>query len=202
MIVEETERYEEITLSDEAALSDAQRVAVRRWKLGHHAFHLYLIAMNTELVDAHRLMKQRRWDTLPSTLQRLTVLYDAATASMKFAADFDPGEYHELIRPSMAPPFLSPGFSGQQNRDHSTMLELMSEARRSVKELLRSTEADDIPPGLRAAATALWAAQARNRRHHILVCAKFVPDGGSLLQDYFTRSDTPPRVTTAEREIR
>ncbi|GAA0923749.1 hypothetical protein [Virgisporangium aurantiacum] len=158
-----------------------QRTAVRRWKLGHHAFHLYLIAMNTELPIALRLTEQRRWDALLPSLQRLTVLYDAATASMKFAADFDPDEYDTLIRPSMAPPFLSPGFSGQQNRDHATMLDLMSEAQRTLKALLRNL---DVPAGLRAAATALWEAQARNRRHHILVCAKFVPDGGSLLKDY------------------
>jgi hypothetical protein len=168
--------------------SEGQLIAVKRWKLGHHAFHLYLIGMNTELPVAQKHAESRAWPELETCLARLTTLYDAATASMKYAADFDPADYGGLIRPSMAPPFLSPGFSGQANEDHATMLRLMTALQHTVKGILHAPGSVDVPESVRLAATSLWAAQARNRRHHMFVCDKFVPDGASLLQEYFGQS--------------
>jgi hypothetical protein len=179
-------------------LSGRQQVAIRRWKLGHHAFHLYLLAMNTELPLARGYTAARKWDELAISLTRLIRLYDAATASMKYAADFDPGEYAELIRPSMSPPFLSPGFSGKANEDHATMLRLMAEMQSALKNALRDGRAADIPAEVHTCATALWAAQARNRRHHMLVCEKFVPGGRSLLKEYFATLESK---TSPEGEI-
>jgi hypothetical protein len=112
------------------------------------------------------------------------VLYDAATVSMKYAADFDRSEYEGLIRPSMSPPMLAPGFSGEQNADHAVMLALLTRARRAIKTLLRSRP-PDVPDHVHSAAGRLWSAQSRNRRHHRLVCERFVPEGGSLLDEYF-----------------
>jgi tryptophan 2,3-dioxygenase len=178
-----------VTTTECPRLTTGQQTAIRRWKLGHHAFHLYLLAMNTELPVALDLLERRSWHGLTASLHKLIRLYDAATASMKYAADFDPAEYEQLIRPSMAPPFLSPGFSGEQNADHSTMLGLMARTQTTMKRLLRNSRLGDIPADVRAAATALWAAQSRNRRHHVLVCDKFVPGGGSLLKDHFARSE-------------
>jgi len=170
-------------------LSAAQQTAIKRWKLGHHAFHLYLLAMNTELPVALKLMEREKWGQLAVSLRRLTRLYDAATASMKYAADFDPAEYEGLIRPSMSEPFLSPGFSAQQNQDHSKMIHLMNQARSTLKEVLRESRAEDVPPDIHSAATSLWAAQSRNRRHHVLICNRFVPGGGSLLKEYLAQSE-------------
>lgn len=178
-----------MTGSEFSGLSSAQQTAIRRWKLGHHAFHLYLLAMNTELPVALQRMERKEWAELGMSLRRLTTLYDAATASMKYAADFDPNEYEALIRPSMSPPFLSPGFSGEQNQDHSTMLHLMTRVQSTMKKLLRDSRIMDIPQDVRVAATSLWSAQSRNRRHHVLVCEAFVPGGGSLLKDYFAHSE-------------
>jgi hypothetical protein len=177
-----------MTGAERTGLSDRQRVAVKRWKLGHHVFHLYLFAMNTELPLARHHAESRAWPELEVSLVRLKTLYDAATASMKYAADFDPEDYGGLIRPSMSPPFLSPGFSGKANEDHNAMLEHMAALQRTVKEMLRVPGSAVIPEPVRLAATELWAAQARNRRHHVFVCEKFVPGGGSLLQEYFAQS--------------
>jgi len=134
-----------------------------------------------------------------NTFRRLTVLYDAATASMKYAADFDPREYETLIRPSMSPPFLSPGFSGEQNEDHAVMLDLMRQTRVAVKDVLRCPGQEPVPQEVRDAAKDLWAAQSRNRRHHMLVCEKFVPDGGSLLKEYFALNSRKERESGPER---
>jgi len=161
--------------------ADARR-AVLRWKLGHQLFHLHLAAMNTLLVDARAALDAARWPELVERLDRLRVLYDAATATMRYAADFSQDTYERLIRPSMAPPFLSPGFSGVLNLEHEQMLERFRVLRRRFKKTQR---AGGIPAAVGEAGARLWSAQSRNRKNHVLVCAKFVPEGSSLLNEHF-----------------
>jgi len=161
--------------------------AVIRWKLGHQAFHLNLAVMNTCLGDARESLEAGRWSELSETLDRLEVLYDAATATMRYAADFSPELYETLIRPSMAPPFVSPGFSGVLNLEHEQMLGRLRELRRGLKEIERAGSA---PDAVVEAAARLRAAQARNRRNHMFVCQHFVPDGPSLLSEYFSSQKT------------
>jgi hypothetical protein len=168
--------------SSTTMLDPANAQAVRRWKLGHHVFHLYLVVMNSLLVEALDAARTCTWQRLAGHLTSLAALYDAATASMKYAADFDPTVYDALVRPSMSPPFLSPGFSGVLNREHGLMLERI----RTLRSLLKPvTRRGDAPSWLCRDADRLWAAQSRNRRHHMFVCERFVPGGTSLLKEYF-----------------
>jgi hypothetical protein len=157
--------------------------AVLRWKLGHHMFHLQLAAMNTLLVAAREWLESVRWPELAETLNRLGVLYDGATATMRYATDFSPGLYERLIRPSMAPPFTSPGFSGTLNFEHQLMIGQLRELRGQFEAI----DASSAPPPqvVRDAAARLWGAQARNRSHHVLICQRFVPDAKSLLSEFF-----------------
>jgi hypothetical protein len=154
--------------------------AVLRWKLGHHMFHLHLAAMNS--LDARRQLDTRRWAELTETFDQLRILYDGATATMRYAADFSRELYEKLIRPSMAPPFTSPGFSGLLNLEHELMLDRLRRLRRQFKATDRSTA---LTAEVRGAATRLWEAQSRNRRNHMYVCERFVPDGTSLLSEFF-----------------
>ncbi|MDL4773930.1 hypothetical protein [Actinomadura xylanilytica] len=156
--------------------------AVIRWKLGHQAFHLNLAVMNTCLGDARESLEAGHWPELSQTLDRLGVLYDAATATMRYAADFSAELYETLIRPSMAPPFASPGFSGTLNLEHEQMLGQLRELRRRLKEIERAGSA---PDAVNESAARLRAAQARNRKNHMFVCQQFVPDGPSLLSEHF-----------------
>ena len=156
--------------------------ALLRWKLGHHAFHLHLAAMNTLLADADRFLESVRWAELAEALDRLCILYDGATATMRYAADFSPDMYQRLIRPSMAPPFTSPGFSGTLNLEHKLMLGQLRELRAKVN-ALRARGA--LPREVQQAALQLWTAQSRNRSNHVLICQRFVPDGKSLLSEFF-----------------
>ncbi|MEV0155432.1 hypothetical protein AB0H57_17060 [Micromonospora sp. NPDC050686] len=156
--------------------------AVLRWKVGHQLFHLHLAAMNTLLVDARRALESRRWRELTESLDQLRVLYDAATATMRYASDFSPATYETLIRPSMAPPYLSPGFSGVLNLEHEQMLDRFRGLRRQFKQLQRAGE---LPAAVGEAGARLWSAQSRNRKNHVLVCEKFVPEGRSLLKEHF-----------------
>lgn len=162
--------------------SATQQTAIRRWKLGHHVFHLHLVVMNTHLTQLRRAVADEEWPTTRSLLATLTRLYDAATACMRYAADFPQTEYENLIRPSMEPPWLNPGFSGKFNTDHERMLALLQSVRSPLKQAVRS---GDVPPQVACAATELWRAQSRNRANHKLICEQFVPGGQSLLQQYF-----------------
>jgi cell fate (sporulation/competence/biofilm development) regulator YlbF (YheA/YmcA/DUF963 family) len=156
--------------------------AVLRWKLGHQLFHLHLAAMNTLLVDAREALESADWSELTESLDQLRVLYDAATATMHYASDFSQGTYERLIRPSMAPPFLSPGFSGLLNLEHEQMMDRFRGLRRQFKQIQR---AGGMPAAVGEAGTRLWSAQSRNRKNHALVCEKFVPEGKSLLNEFF-----------------
>jgi hypothetical protein len=164
-------------------LTPDERTAVRRWKLGHHAFHLYLVAMNSELRDAAGALSKQDWPVSADCFRRLALLYDSATASMRYASSFQPDIYRHLIRPSMAEPYLSPGFSGQLNPDHEQMLERLRALRRHMRPLLRRP--DRPPSDLVAAWQRLVEAQRRNRASHMAICERFVAGGQSLLKEFW-----------------
>ena len=126
-------------------LSPVQRLAIRRWKGGHHAFHVLLVAMNTRLDQASELLDAGAYDAAAPLLDELAGLYRAATALMRYASDFRAADYETLVRPSMMPP-PSPGFSGLANQDHAVMLDRMARlgVRRSPDE---ETSPRARPPG-------------------------------------------------------
>lgn len=174
-------------------LTPAQRDATVRWKLGHQVFHLLLATMNTRLDEVCRLLDAEDWEALPPALLDLAGLYDAATATMRYAADFPRSEYETMVRPSMMPPFASAGFSGVYNAEHAAMLSGMQELRlRFIRR--RAVVSAPVPAPVSAAWRQLLDAQRRNRRHHMLVCRRFVESGPSLLQRHFARGRSrPPR---------
>jgi hypothetical protein len=118
-------------------------------------------------------------------LGQLRILYDAATANMVYTSDFPRLIYETVVRPSMMPPFLSPGFSGTLNTEHNVMLDRLKQLREALQEAFGSSK-EEWPVGVARAWSELSQAQARNRRHHGLICSKFVPDGVSLLRHFYT----------------
>jgi hypothetical protein len=167
-------------LSPAQRLSPVQRVAVRRWKLGHHTFHVLLVAMNTRLHEVADRLEEEEWEAASTAMLDLARLYDAATASMRYTSDFPRIEYERLLRPSMMPPFASPGFSGVFNREHAMMMAGVRRIRTFMKE-----REDDVPEQALAAWERLREAQQTNVDSHMLVCRKFVDDGVSLLKEFF-----------------
>lgn len=163
--------------------------ALVRWRLGHHAFHLHLVVINTVLSRASRSCTRRRWTDLATDLERLRVLFDGASATMHFAADFDTDDYHRVVRPSMEPPFLSPGFSASFGQEHVVMLRRT----RRLHRLLRAAEATEgiLPGDVPTACRRLRQAEARIRREHHLICRRLVPEGGSLLRTARAARETP-----------
>ncbi|MGW2644015.1 hypothetical protein ACWC2T_03655 [Streptomyces sp. NPDC001393] len=167
-------------------LTQNQQTAIRRWKLGHHVFHLHLTLMNTHLTALRGALEAEDWAACRRLLGVLTRLYRAATASMRYASDFPADTYTGLLRPAMAPPWVSPGFSGRFNTDHALMLDLLKSVRGPLKKATREGRA---PTDVQEAARGLWQEQSRNRTQHKLICEKFVPGGTSLLQEYFAAGE-------------
>jgi hypothetical protein len=154
--------------------------AALRWKLGHHAFHVLLVAMNTRLDEAIAALEAGDWRTAVRAMDDLSRLYDGATATMRYAADFGREEYEGVVRPSMMPPFASPGFSGVFNRDHELMLAGVLRLRAFMKE-----RRSRLPDQVTVAWERLWGAQRANRHNHMFVCRSFVDEGRSLLMEFF-----------------
>jgi hypothetical protein len=169
-----------VSVLEATRLSPSQRVAVRRWKRGHHAFHVLLVAMNTLLDRIAGLLEEEEWDEAGAAMCELARLYDAATAAMGYTSDFPRVEYETLLRPSMMPPFASPGFSGVFNAEHAVMLAGVRRIRTWVQE-----RGEQAPEPVLAAWERLREAQQANVDSHMLVCRKFVDDGVSLLKEFF-----------------
>ena len=169
-------------------LTRSQESAVRRWKGGHHAFHVLLVAMNTRLArrlscsTPARTTPPRRWDELSG-------LYRAATALMRYVLGL-PCRGLRGVAPAVddaavrQPGLLRPGQPGP--RDHA------GPDGPAAVAVARDEEAS---PRVKAAGARLTLAQKDNRASHMLVCRRFVPDGQSLLREFFRqrREEGDPR---------
>lgn len=168
-------------------LPSSYYLAIARWKRGHQIFHTQLITINTVIEECIFAIAASDQPKLICFLHHLCKLYDAATACMKYTADFDRELYEKVVRPSMMPPFLSPGFSGTLNKEHNAMVASI----RSLAQTLvgRYGKRKDIwPVEVANAWQALCEAQVRNRKNHMLICQKFVDNGVSLLQNFYTNN--------------
>lgn len=174
--------------ADATSIPSTYKQAVLRWKQGHQVFHVLLVVMNTVLETSMDSVKHRDWSCVSSSLERLTVLFNTSTATMKYSADFPRSHYEDLIRPSMMPPFLSPGFSGQLNTEHNVMLENFQSLRTMLMSELGQVQ--QWPADLKRAWTSLVKSQAYNRKHHGLVCQKFVDGGTSLLREFYANQES------------
>lgn len=161
--------------------------AARRWKVGHHLFHLMLAAMNTRLDHALTALTRNDSRAAERGIRDVTALFDAATASMHYASDFPKPLYDGLIRPSMAPPWMPEGFSGVFNHEHRVLAGNLRRLKTAARERHAHTSGEQDP--VRAAATQLWRAQSHNRREHRRICERFVPGGDSLLKQHFANTD-------------
>ncbi|MFS1512054.1 hypothetical protein VQL36_06400 [Chengkuizengella sp. SCS-71B] len=164
-------------------ISTAYQQAVLRWKQGHQSFQIIIITMNTLLDSSIQALNQREWNLLTKSLDRLSNLMKASTATMKYTSDFSPKSYEELIRPSMMPPFLNDGFSGVLNIDHKLMLNKF----RKLRDLMVQKLGDkhQWPSLITKSWNQFMDTQAHNREHHGLVCQHFVDDGVSLMQNFY-----------------
>ena len=145
--------------------------------------------MNTRLDQAAELLDAARTDAAAPLLDELSGLYRAATALMRYASDFRSADYEALVRPSMMPPFASPGFSGLANQDHA-----INAGPDGPAAGRGGPGRGGVGPGQGGRRRA-DAGPKDNRASHMLVCRRFVPDGQSLLREFFQqrREEGDPR---------
>jgi hypothetical protein len=155
--------------------------ALVRWKEGHQALHVYLVAINTVIYGTANALKDNDQPKISSCLGRLAALYDAATATMQYSADFPRQLYENTVRPSMAPPMLPPGFSGKLNTEHRQMVAAFKQLSRAIRASYgRNTSA--WPGEISRQWTAVQLAKTANLKRHDLICSQFVSNSPSLLR--------------------
>jgi hypothetical protein len=174
-------------VSDLSQVTPAEKAhAIVRWKEGHQAFHVYLVVINTTIEQATGAIETGDCGNLCSYLDRLAVLYDAATATMQYTASFPPHVYEQAVRPSMAPPLVVPGFSGTLNTEHRIMVVGLKGLARALRQSYGSN-CDLWAPEIRRSWAAVEHSKRENLEKHTLICSRFVPAGASLLREYFSR---------------
>lgn len=175
------------TAPDYRAERDLDPAAVGRWILGHQIFHLQLVAMLSVLESCRQGMASGDRQLLLGSLADLRALFDASTANMAYAASFSPRLYTEVVRPTMMPPRLSPGFSGQLSHEHHLMMRDLQQLKAALQD--RWGAAPAWPADLAEAWRQIEAAIRHNRENHGLVCQRFVAKGSSLLGDFLAARD-------------
>ncbi|MDT8913667.1 hypothetical protein [Amycolatopsis sp. PS_44_ISF1] len=170
---------------------------LHRWKRGHQLFHLLLVQMCTTLEGALDPLGAAQWSRLARLVDDVTVLLDAATAAMSYAASFAPDAYRDEIRPTMEPPHLPPGLSGTLNAEHRAMTRLLRDLLKQLTATRDDPGSDPLPACLDEAVERLRAAQRRNWDNHARICSRCVPDGSSLLRSIRTGSQPKPPLDPA-----
>ena len=159
-------------------------LAMTRWHRGHHSFHLHLSTMNSVIDNSLVLLRDNEKKQLEKMICILARLFRSATANMRYAADFPSEIYESTIRPSMMPPAIHPGFSGSLNRDHKVMLANLEFLHKSLTTALGS-KIEAWPQTMNTAWQFLQSEIRTSRKNHGLICKKFVPEGPSLLREYY-----------------
>ena len=154
------------------------RMAIWRWKVGHHLFS-QLAVMSLHLIEA--AMASPDPEVKAANIARLCDTYRGATAAMWYAQAFPPTLYVEVVRPSMeAASSGGNGFSGTDSLDFRLMklrlrrmLALLEEAAGPV---------DTWPEVLWYAVRRLYEVQQLDLEHHVLIAEKLVGTAPSLKQ--------------------
>lgn len=140
---------------------------LRRWVLGHQVFAVVtqgLVAWFDALDAAMGGDAAQRPAACARAMTRIADLYRVSAAAFRFAADFAPEVYRDVIRPSMHPPFVPDGFSGALSVDHAALVVRM----RAMRDVLAAAGA--LCPAEQAA---MSEALAHLYDDHRLVCERF-----------------------------
>lgn len=145
----------------------------RRWRVGHHVF---FVVTQSLIVALQSFATALREDDVPAArrgLRLATRLLDASSAAFVFTAEFGANQYHQTVRPTMEPPFVSDGFSGLLSPDHHYLVRLFAEVRPMLRQL---------PAELAADHGAFVRALGTVYESHKYVCARFGGDTGVSLR--------------------
>ncbi|HET7312932.1 hypothetical protein [Salinisphaera sp.] len=149
--------------------AEREHSAKSRWKSGHQVFIGLIQALTLALTGFDRAFANGRIREAKEHLVSASKLMGASIQAMRFAADFDPKDYHRVVRPSMPEKF-----SGLDALDHKLMVQQI----RGMKDRLA-----DLPPALQPDAAELERTVARAYDAHSHVCERFVGREMSLREN-------------------
>lgn len=137
--------------------------ALRRWHSGHRLFFVLTQAIVAALTRFTRAVAEGDDVAGPTALEAAVALHRSAAAAMRFTSNFSGEIYNGVVRPSMTPPHVPPGFSGAHHGDHQLLVGLF----RRLGPVLASVDGSAYPiEAFRAAAGDMFSA-------HLGVCSRF-----------------------------
>ncbi|GAA3815985.1 hypothetical protein GCM10022226_40910 [Sphaerisporangium flaviroseum] len=145
----------------------------RRWRVGHQVFFVLTQCVIVALQSFRSALAEEDLAAARRNLRLVTRLFNGSAAAFVFTSEFSAGQYENGVRPSMEPPFVSPGFSGLLSPDHLYMVKLFAR----LRPVLRALPAE-LAPDHRAFVRALGTVY----ESHKYVCRRFGGDTGSSLR--------------------
>jgi hypothetical protein len=145
----------------------------RRWRLGHHVFFALIQSLIITFNCFANSLNANDLGAAETALALATSLLWGSAAALRFAGDFPPDDYENIIRPSMSPPNVDAGFSGLLFLDHRHMVQLLSR----LKPRFRS-----LSPCFRLQQKRFIQSIEAAYSSHIYVCARFKGDQAPSLR--------------------
>jgi hypothetical protein len=145
----------------------------RRWRVGHQVFFVLTQCVIVALQSFQSALAEEDIAAARRNLRLVARLFNGSAAAFVFTAEFSAGQYENGVRPSMEPPFVSPGFSGLLSPDHLYMVKLFARLRPVLRELPA-----ELAPEHRAFVRALGTVY----ESHKYVCRRFGGGTGTSLR--------------------
>jgi hypothetical protein len=151
-----------------------------RWFLAHH-FYFLLNLMAAERLDlAAEQVREGRPEAACVPLTQAAVLVRGFTAAMVHSCAFPARYYQDVVRPTMAPPYVKTNLTGVMQLEHrryrSALGRLLDEVALPYDELAESA------PDLAAARNAVLEADLIDLERHVIVADTMVGGDRSLVQ--------------------
>jgi hypothetical protein len=100
-----------------------------RWMVGHQIFATLTQGIIFALQEFESAIHDSNTPHARDSLELAADLLMASAAAFRFAADFTPSAYRDVIRPSMMAPHVGEGFSGLLSADHRQLVALLLRTR-------------------------------------------------------------------------
>ena len=98
---------------------------MRRWIVGHQIFAVLTQGLVMALQDFEAAMAEGDAAVAAGGLALGADLLVASAVAFRFACDFPPELYRDVIRPRMMPPHMQEGFSGLLSADHRVLVQVL-----------------------------------------------------------------------------
>ncbi|MET9465460.1 hypothetical protein ABZY44_11710 [Streptomyces sp. NPDC006544] len=147
-----------------------QATVRQRWIQGHQLF--FALTQATVVALRHALRAPSPADSAHG-LESAAHFLRASASALRITASFGAQDYHDSVRPSMAPPQAPQGFSGLWSADHRVLVQSLREW---------GLAAPTRPSTLRPAHRRLVEVLTDVHHAHMGVCSRFVGSGPSLLR--------------------